>query len=168
MKNAGIVRYLVVVGLALFVWLVYKGFTYEDCGENLSAGQVRFSLPRGAADISFYSSHNNRAYEFSSTEAAFLEWCASRGWNPKPIDEPVRMTRYTRFITDYSPELKEALSRDHWGTEELKLMDEYHAIVYAEISEGWYYRTVPDRSGRGIHVAFDAENDRAYYHYIGR
>lgn len=162
------IRYLLVLGLGVFVWLAYKGFTYEDYGEGLALSEVPFSLPSDAADINYYRSHNNTAYEFSTTEERFLKWCADRGWKPQPIEEPVRMTHYYRFITDYSPELKEALARDHWGVEEMKLMDDYDAVVYAAIGKGFYYSTPPQRSGRGIHVAFDAAKGRAYYHYIGR
>lgn len=133
---------LLVLALVAFAGLCYFAATRPPTvGEHVAATEAPLDLPIDASDACYFipaAFGPCTAFEFSVSEPGFRAWAQSRGWPLKVIDErPYGIMRYTALV----------------GTST--------AAREAKIKRGLYYQW--NEEDRGIYVAYDADEGRAYY-----
>lgn len=105
-----------------------------------------FDLPSEAKDVNYYARWlmPNRCYDFAIGEDGFLGWARSRGFAPVgTIERPIQ-------IMCVKPAGPDGLEQD------------MHTIAH-----GYCYDRMSSPDS-GIHVAYDRQSRRAYYHYHSR
>jgi hypothetical protein len=149
----GTIVVLGVVGFFVVANQMFRVLTRVECGENLQSVDW---LPDSATKISYAKCYNWDLYEFDIAENDFLIW-ADR-FELSEITEPFYITRYN--IDD---------SRVFDGPEsflggKLEAVPEYTAMI----TNGLFYYDYKEHNHGGIYVAFDREDQRAYFHYAAR
>lgn len=144
---------LACVVAASSLWLLrslHHGITHTETAENVASVDW---LPKTASNVSYFRSYMNTAYEFDISEEAFREWSK---WNVEEIEEPVTITRYSRFATKIAEPPQNA------SEEERETFVRAASSQFTKIDDGLYYAHLQDNGG-GVWVAYDRSMGRAYF-----
>lgn len=136
---AGVVATLVVPGL----FLMLTG--HPRVGRHVSAPEAQIEdLPAIATDVCYAmkgAMGPSSAYEFTISEAGFLDWARNQGWTVQPITSPVQIHRY---------------GVASWNTADPQEL---------QVDTGYFFEWVdPQASDNRLDVAYDSASKRAYWY----
>jgi hypothetical protein len=124
--------------------------SHPQAAEHVTRTEAPFYLPKDATDACYcYGYRGTVAYEFTTSEAGFLEWAkhqgtlesAASGATLQPIVTPVSIVTYRDYLHPSG------------------------GAPSALITRGYSYEW--NEEDRGVYFAYDANTGRAYYYYHG-
>jgi hypothetical protein len=153
MRLSNKARLWIVLGCAAFVFFGSCGivFWHVVIFENKAEGVRSVPwLPKEATDINYYFSYSNTFYEFSISEAGFLQWVKEKGFENKG---------WRDFDGTWKPHSFKIVPRYGFSGRS----DPNQGNRSVEIADGIFIETRRTNGG-GYTVGYDRKTGRAYYH----